>query len=312
MTRETLAHLAMLLMSASVAGSFSLGALAANEISPVALTAVRFWLAAGVIAGAAMATTGLPRKAARAPWRYLLLGGLFSIYFVLMFEGLKTARPVSTSAVFTLTPVLAAGFGYLLLRQRMTRRIALALAIGAVGALWVIFRADFAAFLRFEVGRGEAIFFVGCVAHAFYIPLVRRLNRGEPAIVFTFGTIVAGALVLTLVGWGELRATEWTALPGIVWIALAYLVVFATALSFVCVQFASLHLPAAKVMAYTYLIPSWVTLWEIALGHGAPGPLVFAGIGLTVVALVLLLKNEDRPASHRETHSPETARTHRG
>jgi hypothetical protein len=30
-----------------------------------------------------------------APWRYLLLGGLFAVYFVTMFEGLKTAPPVS-------------------------------------------------------------------------------------------------------------------------------------------------------------------------------------------------------------------------
>ena len=68
-----------------------------------------------------------------------MLGGLFAVYFVLMFEGLKTARPVSAAAVFTLTPVIAAGFGWLLLRQVTTGRMALALAIGAVGALWVIF-----------------------------------------------------------------------------------------------------------------------------------------------------------------------------
>ena len=69
-----------------------------------------------------------------------MLGGLFAFYFVLMFEGLKTAPPVSAAAVFTLTPVMAGGFGWLLLRQIMTPRMALALAIGALGALWVIFR----------------------------------------------------------------------------------------------------------------------------------------------------------------------------
>ena len=105
----------MLLFSALVAGSFSLGALTANEISPVAFTAVRFVLAAVIIGTAAMAA-GIPRSAAAAPWRYLVLGGLFASYFVLMFEGLKTAPPVSAAAVFTLTPILSAGFGWLLLR----------------------------------------------------------------------------------------------------------------------------------------------------------------------------------------------------
>ena len=66
----------------------------------------------------------------------------------------------------------------------------------------------------------------------------------------------------------------------------------ATALTFVLLQFASLHLPSAKVMAYTYLTPTWVIGWQAALGHGLPSELVLVGIGLTAVALFLLLKDE--------------------
>lgn len=138
-------HLAMLLFSMLVAGSFALGAMAANDIAPLALNAARFWIAVIVIGVAAVATTGLPRSAAAAPWRYIVLAGFFTTYFVLMFEGLKTATPVSAAAIFTLTPILAAGFGWLLLGQVLTGRIALALGIGAAGALWVIFEADLAA-----------------------------------------------------------------------------------------------------------------------------------------------------------------------
>jgi hypothetical protein len=45
-------------------------------------------------------------------------------------------------------------------------------------------------------------------------------------------------------------------------------------------------------MAYTYLVPSWVILWEIGLGHGSPSGFVLVGIGLTCVALWMLLENE--------------------
>jgi drug/metabolite transporter (DMT)-like permease len=194
-------HLAMLAFSALVAGSFSLGVLAAPHIDPGALSVVRFILAGMLVGAAAVLTTGIPRTAWALPWRYLVLGGLLGAYFVLMFEGLKTAAPVSAAAVFTLTPLMAAGFGWLFLRQRLTGRMAVALAIGGLGALWVIFRADLAALLAFQVGRGEAIYFIGCVAHAAYAPLVRKLNRGEPAVVFTFGMMVAGTILLTLYAW---------------------------------------------------------------------------------------------------------------
>lgn len=293
MSQHALGHLAMLAFSALVAGSFSLGSMVANEIAPAALNAARFAIAGLVIGVAVMATTGLRRSYFAAPWRYLVLGGLFAAYFVLMFEGLKTAPPVSAAAVFTLTPILAAGFGWLLLRQVTTRRMAAALAVGAAGALWVIFRADWAALRSFEIGRGEGVYFVGCVAHAAYTPMVRKLNRGEPAVVFTLGMLLAGCVVLVVFGWNDIAATDWANLPPIVWIGLFYVAIFASAMTFVLLQFATLRLPSAKVMAYTYLTPSWVILWQIALGHGAPRGLVLVGIAMTVVALVLLLEQED-------------------
>lgn len=290
MTGPRAGHLAMLVFSMLVAGSFALGALAANEMAPSALNAVRFWIAAGVIGAVVFATGGVPRGALAAPWRYVLLAGFFTTYFVLMFEGLKTAPPVSAAAVFTLTPVLTAAFGWLLLRQVLTPRMALALIIGASGAIWVIFRADVAAILRFEIGRGEVIYFWGCVAHAIYTPLVRKLNRGETAVVFSFGVLLAGSVLLTLWGWNDLVATDWARLPGIVWITILYTAIFASAATFVLLQFAALRLPSSKVMAYTYLTPSWVIVWELALGGTPPPGLVLAGLALTITALVLLLR----------------------
>ncbi|MES2336411.1 MAG: DMT family transporter [Pseudomonadota bacterium] len=283
-------HLAMLAFSALVAGSFSLGVLAAPRIDPGALSVVRFVLAGVLVGAAALATTGIRRQAFASPWRYLILGGLLASYFVLMFEGLKTAPPVSAAAVFTLTPLMAAGFGWLTLRQRLTGRMAVALAIGGLGALWVIFRADPSALLALQIGRGEAVYFVGCVAHAAYAPLVRRLNRGEPAVVFTFGMMVAGTVLLALYAWPAVLATDWAALPRIVWVTLVYVAVAASAMTFVLLQYATLRLPAAKVMAYTYLVPSWVILWEIVLNGATPPGLVLVGVALTVLALALLLK----------------------
>lgn len=293
-----LGHGAMLLFSALVAGSFSLGVQVAGDIAPIALNAVRFWVAAAVVGIALALTIGLPRGSLRASWRYAVLGGLFGGYFVLMFEGLKTASPVSAAAVFTLTPLMSAAFGWPLLRQRTTPRMALALLIGGSGALWVIFRGDIAALLAFDVGRGELIYFVGCIAHALYTPMVRRLNRGETALVFSFGTLVGGGVVLSVFGAREIAATDWAGLPDLVWVVLIYLAVFASSLSVWLLQIAALRLPSAKVMAYTYLVPSWVLVWEAARGAPLPGAVVLVGILLTVIALLLLLRDED-------AHRPE-------
>ena len=284
----------MLAFSALVAGSFSLGGQIANEIAPAALNAVRFALSAAVVGAVIWARGGgiaTVTGALSAPWRYGLLGVLFAIYFVTMFEGLKTAPPVSAAAVFTLTPVMSGIFGYLLLRQLFGARIMVALGLGAMGALWVIFRADIAALMAFEIGRGEVIFFWGCIAHAAYTPLVRVLNRGEPILVFTFWTLSFSTVIIGVWGWRDLVATDWGALRPLVWITLLYVAIAASAMTVFLVQFASMRLPSSKVMAYTYLTPSWVLIWELALGQPVPSLMVLGGVGLTMLALALLLKD---------------------
>lgn len=291
MRESSKGHLAMLAFSALVAGSFSLGALTANDLDPSAMMAVRFLIAAAVVGGFLLATGGIERQAFRAPWRYFIVGGLFAIYFVLMFEGLKTAPPVSAAAIFTLIPIMSGLAGYILMRQITTPRMALALAIGAAGALWVIFRADLSALMAFHIGQGEIIYFWGCIAHALFTPLMRFLNRGEGAVMFSFGTLSAAGVILTIYAMPEILAADWAHLPRLVWIAIGYLAVLASAITVVLLQFATLRLPSAKVMAYTYLTPSWVILWEIGLGHGAPTGLVLGGIALTCVALLMLLKD---------------------
>lgn len=287
-------HAAMLAFSALVAGSFSLGALVANDIAPAALNAARFLTTAVVLAAltTVIGGRGFRRSDFHAPWRYLLLGALFAGYFVLMFEALKTAPPVSMGAVFTLTPLITAGFAWLFLRQILSGWMALALAIGAGGAVWVIFGGELSALLGLQLGRGEVIYFIGCILHAAFTPLLRRLNRGEPALVITSLVMAAGFCVLVVYGWDDLRATRWTELSLLIWVTLFYLALAANALTVVLLQFAGQRLPSSKVMAYTYLTPAWIILWELALGQSIPGALVLPGIALIALALIMLLRQD--------------------
>lgn len=282
-------HAAMLAFAALVSVSFTLGHMAAPFIAPEALTAARFLVAAAIIG--ALAAPRMRRVHFAAPWRYVAVGGLLAGYFILMFTALRLTDPVSTGAVFTLTPIMSAAFGWLLMRQVTTPMMALSLVLAGAGAVWVIFRADIEAIIGLRLGPGERIFFVGCAMHALYAPLGRMLNRGEPVLVYTFGGICGGLAVTLAWGWRDVAITDWTALPAIAWAAVLYLAVFATATTFFLVQYAALRLPSAKVMAYGYLVPSFVILWEGLLGHGWVAPPVWLGVAATVAALLILLRD---------------------
>ena len=132
----------MLAFSGLVAGSFALGVRVANDISPAAFTLLRFVVAVSVLGTFVLIRAPIPKSVLAAPWRYFILGACISIYFVLMFEGLKFASSLSLAAMFTFAPLLSGFFGFVLMGQKMTIWIFLGLIIGAYGALYVIFNGN--------------------------------------------------------------------------------------------------------------------------------------------------------------------------
>jgi len=283
-----LAHLAMLVFAAAIGGAFTAGGLALPHIDPTPLNAMRFVWASLVMGVASFAGARDPLRLPPAPWRLLVLGGLTAVYFLSMFIALTMTEPVATSAIFTLIPLMTAGLGFWLLGQKVGGRVLASLLLAAAGAIWVVFRGDPAAIGRLDLGQGEAIYFGGCVCYALYAPLVRRFHRGDPALAFSFWTLLAATAWMVAYGWSEILATDWRHLPPIVWAVLAYLAIFPTALSFFCLQYASLRLPSSKVMAYGYLTPVFVILYEGLAGHGWASPSVLAGVAVIGLGLVIL------------------------
>ncbi|MGP1356712.1 MAG: EamA family transporter, partial [Roseicyclus sp.] len=83
---------------------------------------------------------------------------------------------------------------------------------------------------------------------------------------------------------------DWAGLRPLVWVTLVYVALIASSTTVFLVQYASMRLPSSKVMAYTYLTPSWVLIWELALGQPVPPALVLLGVALSIAALALLLR----------------------
>ncbi len=281
-------HVVMILFASLIAGSFSAGKIAVPHVDPAPLNAVRFLIGTVIMGIYAFGILRRPLAIPPAPWRFVLLGGLMAVYFVAMFVALSITEPVATSAVFTLTPLLTAAFGYLILRQVVRPAMAVSLAFAAIGSLWVIFDADIDAALGFEVGRGEATFFAGCIFHALFAVMLRRLSRNDSLPVSTFFILVSTTIWISLYGAGGIVATNWTALPAEFWWALAFLGIFPTAITFIFMQYASLRLPASKVMAYGYLVPVFVIVYEALLGNGWANPAIITGALVTCLGLVVL------------------------
>ncbi|MBB4101921.1 DMT family transporter [Allorhizobium borbori] len=285
---KIMAHLAMLLFAALISGSFSLGGMIAKQVSPAPLMLMRYIVTIIAMAVIAFGFARQPFRVPEKPLRFLWLGLLLAIYMLTMFIALEFTSPVQTGAVFTLMPLVSAVFAFFILGQKTRTGVLASLLIAGAGAIWVIFHGDLDAILGFDVGRGELIFFIGVVSHALYVPLLRFLDRRDNPLVFGFWLAVGVAFWLALAAAPDLLSVDITALDWKFWAILVYIGVVTTAGTFQLLQYASMRLPASKVLGYGYLTPTSIIIFEAALGNGWTSLSVMIGAAVTACGLLVM------------------------
>lgn len=155
-----------------------------------------------------------------------------------MFEALRLTTALATSAVFTLTPLLAAGFGWLLIGVRANGTTLAALMLGGIGAVWVIFKADLSLFLALSIGPGERLFFFGVIAHAAVPALTRQLCPNSTAFEAALKSSIGALIISSLYAAPEVMTTDFTTLRPLVWGVILYLGLVTTAITFLLIQVA--------------------------------------------------------------------------
>jgi drug/metabolite transporter (DMT)-like permease len=280
-------HLLMVVCATLVSTSFIVGAAITEDLDPAVLTFVRFGIAS-ILFG---------------PWVYYKYGATFSlslflrcsvissclvVFFWCMFLSLRYTTALNTSVIFTLVPSISGFYALFLVRERLRREQFIALGCGMIGAIWVIFRGDLAAFLAMEWNKGDLIFLAGGFAMGLYTPLVRLLHRDEPMAVMTFWVLVTGSLWLLFFNANNLLTVVWGNVPVRVWVGVGYLAVFTTIITFFLTQYAIPYLGPTRVMSYSYLYPGLVLLIQLALGHGFPSPAVIPGVVIVLAAMFII------------------------
>ena len=283
----------MLLFSLFIAGSSSFGKLIANDISPGALTAARFFLGASILLVILVIWGKFKIQHFRQPLRYVPLVVSYASFFVLMFYALKTTSAVSTGVLFILMPFISAILSWMLFKKSSPVMVWLALGFGASGALWIVLGGSIDHFLQFRLNYGDIVFLIGLFAYSFYSVLVPKLTKGEPVYSVTFAVMAGGAVLLVILFLQDIRTTNWSNLPTRVWVVLFYLSIFSGICSMWLMTFASHRLAPTKVTAYTYLTPFWVLIIEQLLGRGWPNGVILLGILPIILGLGFLMVLSD-------------------
>ncbi len=202
-----------------------------------------------------------------------------------MFAALRYTSALNTGTIFTLTP---AAVSYLFLRERLGRAARLAIPVGMIGAVRVIFRGDLDALLALGLGKVDAIFLAAIFSMGCYMPLVKILHRGEPMARGTFWTLVTCTGWLLVLSFGRLGSVDWMLVPPAVSGGVIYLAVFTTLIRFSIFQLSTALIGPTRMVSYIYLNPALVLLIGLGFGEPLPPLATYPGLILIVGATVIL------------------------
>ena len=286
-----------------VSTSFPVGAAITHGLDSVVLTLLRFVLAAVMFGPIVAWKFGLPLPTIKDLGRYALVSAFMVGFFWAMFEALRYTSALNTATIFTLTPAIAAAVSAVLLKERLKTRSFVALGLGLVGAVWVIYRGDLDSFLALSFNRGDVIFLAGTVSMGFYGPLVKHMHRGEPMARMSFWILITGAVWLLLLALPRLGEIDWALVPTNVYWGILYLAFFATLITFFVFQWSAMIIGPTKVLSYTYVNPVLVLIIGLLFGESAPPLLLYPGLALVLSATLVLQLAAPKPSPKPQKNS---------
>ena len=268
-----------------------------TAMSPLVIGVARLALAAVVLAGLARRRGSL--AIARADvLPCLAMGASMAVFQAGYFSAVVRVGVALTALIAICSaPLMIAALARITLGERLSRRGALALAVGVGGtALLIVGSRGFA-----DVGAGftagVALALAAGASYALYVVIAKAsLTRTAPlplaAVTFLFGTL----WLAPVLGWIDVSAAQLAA----GWPLLLYLGIVTTGLAYAAYTTGLTSASAAAAGIVSLLEPLTATLLGVALLGERLGPTGITGAVLLLAAVALLSREETRAAGRRE------------
>jgi drug/metabolite transporter (DMT)-like permease len=228
--------------------------------------------------------------------RILLQYGLMSIFLVLffigLFEALKTTTAARVAVIYTLVPLISLIFSHVILRDKVDKVKLIGFLLGTFGAILFLLANAGKTVVIFVWYSGDSIFFLSCCSLSMHVVLVKKWGAEVPAAQGAFYIMLLGGLMLVpmMLIMGDLDQVAWQVSE--FWWLLVYLTLFTTMGTFFLQQYLIQKLGPSQLLAFTYLIPILVALslgWQVI--YQSKQSLA----GILIILLALYLIANDKP-----------------
>ena len=210
------------------------------------IAAILFWILKSFIG----------ERVARKDLYLLMLCGLLGVTtnMLLFFHGLSLTSPIDASIIMTSGPVMVLFFSSIFLKEKITSRKILGVAIGAIGAILLVW------YGRNATGTssllGNVFVFVNACSYALYLVFVKPMMKKYHAITVISWVFLFGFIFMFPFGINDLISTDFSAFTLSTYAVIAFVVLGTTFLAYLFNIFALNHVSPSVNSSYIFLQPA--------------------------------------------------------
>lgn len=219
-------------------------------------------------------------------WLCLLSGLFLSLHFLLWIESLRLTAVASSVVLVTTSPIFAAVFAWLVLKEGLSKRTVIAIGFCLLGSL-AIGRGDI--HLGLEMLRGDFYALGGAAAFGAHFVTGRSLRRRMNFLPYVFMAYASAAVML--VAWAVLTHHNLTGFAPANYLWLFLLALGPQVFGHSSLNWALAYLPAPKVAISVLGEPIGSALLAWLIFHEVPGPALFVGAALILYGVYLAMSS---------------------
>lgn len=253
-------------------GIFSLRALGAGSI---------FWLLSVILPSARK------EKVALRDLPLILLASFLGFFITQMtfLMAIPQVTPMTCSIISSLSPVYTMFIAAVAIKEPVTLKKAAGVAVSFIGIILLIINSVHGSGASESTPLGIVLLFANGLSFSLYLGIFKPLISRYSVITFMKWIFLFAALMSLPFSARELICLDWASIPRISYAELAFLIIFATFISYFLIPIGQKALRPTLVSMYSYVQPIIATLISICIGMDMlswqkilSAILVFAGV----------------------------------
>ena len=192
--------------------------------------------------------------------------GLFGVTVnqLFFFHGLSMTSSINSGIIMTINPILVVILSYFVLKESITWRKSVGIALGATGAILLTLTAGTGSG---DSSIGDLFIFINAASYAVYLVLVKPLMKKYAPLtvityVFSFGLTYIMLYPPTLM---ELSVTDFSTIPMDKVYVILFVIIGVTFLTYLLTVYGLKYVSPAVSSAYIYLQPVLVMFFAVVL-----------------------------------------------